>query len=705
MEGVLMVSIGNNDPVSSISNVEKGLKGLNSQVDKLVEGLKKVTGLAGTTFGNVKQVLGMNMGQGPGMNLGTSNATFSSTTGGAQNVMPWAYSKTGAATIGGIQLGLGIAGGAYAALPDLGMTVSRASGFYGAATRAPGMTRAGLAAATFGALRGGITGMGEDAAAAAMLAQGYNIMPGTASFTQAMGEVGGAARGFNMPNATAAAAIGGLHTGAMGGGLYQLGISTINPKTGEIRSTEDIARQLYNRFTGNRKGITAGDVAYSARAGFLGAELTNLGFDSSQKEIMIRAFTAFSQGQGFDLANMSGADNPMSGVYQMNTSATSLMERGTEAQLRGLGGAADLITKLNKSLEGLPDKFFELKGALQAFSSSGPGAGVGAVLGGVGAVVSGIAIGAGARSALAKATAAMAAKGAGEVVAKGAGEVVAKTAAQTAVQTAGGVAVRGGAMALGRAVPIVGGVVGAASGQGFLSTVGIGAAAGGIAGSFAGGVGAVPGAIAGGVLTGLGYLGTKAVKAMTSTKNAPVISGNATETQFATDVLYRLNAPITDSNIAAMTTWMKFEGGGGGKATGLGVNSAMFNPLNTTLKTSGSTGSMNSHDVQRYASYDAGLSATVQTLKLGHYTSIVAALKQGTSTSDVLSAVNASPWGTKIPGYSVNNTGSNSSMGSGQTVNINLTIDKASDAEAIAFAKRVKEILLKDRALNTVGSR
>jgi len=692
-----MVSIGNNDPVSSISNVEKGLKGLNSQVDKLVEGLKKVTGLAGTTLGSVKQVLGMNMGQSPGMNLGTSNATFSSTTGGAQNAMPWAYSKTGAATIGGIQLGLGLAGGAYAALPDLGMTVSRASGFYGAATRAPGMTRAGLAAATFGALRGGITGMGEDAAAAAMLAQGYNILPGTASFTQAMGEVGGAARGFNMPNATAAAAIGGLHTGAMGGNLYQLGISTINTKTGEIRSTEDIARQLYRRLFRNQQGLTARDIAVSVREGFAGAELTNLGFDTNQKELMVRAFTAFSQGQGFDLANMSGADNPSMGIYQMNTSATSLMERGTEAQLRGLGGAADLITKLNKSLEGLPDKFFELKGALQAFSSSGPGAGVSGVLGGIAGAAGTIAVAAGARAALAKAGIAMAARGAGQVAAT--------TVAQTAAQTAGGVAVRGGAMALGRAVPIVGGVVGAASGQGFLSSVGIGAAAGGIAGSFAGGVGAVPGAIAGGVLTGLGYLGTKAVQSMTSTKNAPVISGNATETQFATDLLSRINAPITDSNIAAMTTWMKFEGGGGGKSTGLGINSAMFNPLNTTLRTSGSTGSMNSVGVQKYASYDAGLSATVQTLQNGRYSNILAALKQGTSTAAVLGAVNASPWGTTIPGYSANNTGSNAPMGSGQTVNITLTIDKASDAEAIAFAKRVRDILLKDRALNTVGSK
>jgi hypothetical protein len=702
MEGVLMVSIGNNDPVSSISNVEKGLKGLNTQVDKLVEGLKKVTGLAGTTFGTVKQVLGTNMGQGTGMNLGTSNATFSQSSGGAQNVMPWAYSKSGAATIGGIQLGLGIAGGAYAALPDLGMTVSRASGFYGAATRTPGMTRAGLAAATFSALKGGITGMGEDAAAAAMLAQGYNILPGSTSFMQAMGEVGGAARAFNMPNATAAAAIGGLHTGGMGGNLYQLGISTFNTETGEIRSTEDIAKQLYKRLFRNQKGLTAKDIAVSVREGFAGAELTNLGFDATQKELMVRAFTAFSQGQGFDLANMSGAGNPMSGVYQMNTSATSLMERGTEAELKGLGTAADAITKLNKSLEGLPDKFFELKGALQAFSNSGPGAGVSALISGVAGAASTIAVAAGARALYGKAAASMGAK----AVSATAGQTVARSAAQTAAQTAGGVAVKGGSMALGRAVPIIGGVVSAATGQGFLETVGIGAAAGGITGSFAGGVGAVPGAIIGGTLTALGWLGTKAITAMSSNKDAPVRSGNATETQFATDLLTRINAPITDSNIAAMTTWMKFEGGGGGKSTGLGVNSAMFNPLNTTLRTSGSTGSMNSVGVQKYASYDAGLSATVQTLNNGRYNSILAALRQGTSTAAVLGAVNASPWGTNIPGYTAETgAGSSYTTGGGQTVNINLTIDKASDAEAIAFAKRVKEILLKDKTLNAIGSK
>ena len=45
-----------------------------------------------------------------------------------------------------------------------------------------------------------------------------------------------------------------------------------------------------------------------------------------------------------------------------------------------------------------------------------------------------------------------------------------------------------------------------------------------------------------------------------------------------------------------------------------------------------------------------------------------------------------------------NNTG-------GQTVNINLKIDKASEAEAIALAKRVKDILMKDKSIQATGSK
>ena len=149
-----------------------------------------------------------------------------------------------------------------------------------------------------------------------------------------------------------------------------------------------------------------------------------------------------------------------------------------------------------------------------------------------------------------------------------------------------------------------------------------------------------------------------------------------------------------------MTTWMKFEGGGGGKATGLGKNSAMYNPLNTTQGAPGAK-SMNSVGVKSYNSWDQGMEATVQTLMNGKYSGILAALQQGTNTAGVLSAVNASPWGTKIPGYAAGNP---STVGA-QTVNITLKIDKASDAEAIAFAKRVKSLLEKDQSLSTIGSK
>jgi hypothetical protein len=683
-----MANVNNNDPVSSISSVDKGLRGLNTQVDKLVGGLKKVQGLAGVTFGSVKQILGMNMGQGSGMNLGTSNATFSQASGGAQNVMPWAYSKSGAATIGGIQLGLGVAGGAYAAIPDLGMTVSRASGFYGAATRAPGMTRAGLAAATFSALKGGITGMGEDAAAAAMLAQGYNILPGTASFTQAMNEVGGAARAFNMPNATAAAAIGGLHTGSMGGNLYQLGISTYNTKTGETRGTEDIAKQLYKRLFRNQKGLTAKDIAVSVREGFAGAELTNLGFDTNQKELMIRAFTAFSQGQGFDLANMTGADNPSMGVYQMNTSATSLMERGTEAELKGLGTAADAITRLNKSLEGLPDAFFSAKAAVQAFSNSGPGAGISSIVGGIAGAAGTIAVAAGARTILGKAATSMGAK------------TVAETAARTAAQTAGGVAVKGGAMALGRAVPVIGGVVSAATGQGFLSTVGIGAAAAGVVGAVTtGGAAAVPAAIGGGILSGLGWLGAKAISSMFGGTSANAAS-------------LPNSAPVSTAGMdqGLIQTLQAAGFSGQGLITAYGVamaesggNAKIHGDKNLVdAKWGESIGLFQIRSLKDWKKYnDPGRDASK--LEDPNYNAKVAFEKSKGGTD-------WGGWTTYTSGayknYVNGATGTASDVStSGQTVNISLTIDKASDAEAIAFAKKIKDILLKDKSLNTVGSK
>jgi len=105
--------------------------------------------------------------------------------------------------------------------------------------------------------------------------------------------------------------------------------------------------------------------------------------------------------------------------------------------------------------------------------------------------------------------------------------------------------------------------------------------------------------------------------------------------QWAKDFLTRLGAPITPSNVQAITAWEKAEG-----------TKAAFNPLATTQ--GGYTGetTFNSVGVKNYASYQDGLDANVQVINNGLYTNILAALQQGTSAQAVAQAVASSPWGT-----------------------------------------------------------
>ena len=81
-----------NNPVGQISNVEKGLSGINKQLDSSINKLKQLLGLSGSTFSGIKQILGTNMGQGTTMGLGSANAQFSNGVGGTapgSNLLPW----------------------------------------------------------------------------------------------------------------------------------------------------------------------------------------------------------------------------------------------------------------------------------------------------------------------------------------------------------------------------------------------------------------------------------------------------------------------------------------------------------------------------------------------------------------------------------------------------------------------------------------
>lgn len=118
---------------------------------------------------------------------------------------------------------------------------------------------------------------------------------------------------------------------------------------------------------------------------------------------------------------------------------------------------------------------------------------------------------------------------------------------------------------------------------------------------------------------------------------------------FAKNMLSQLGITANADNTAALAQWFRFEGGGGGKATGIGKNSANWNPLNTTLRMDGSK-SMNKVGVQSYTSMEQGISATIATLTgksadARGYTGIIDALKTG-DKSAILSAIDNSAWRT-----------------------------------------------------------
>jgi len=174
---------------------------------------------------------------------------------------------------------------------------------------------------------------------------------------------------------------------------------------------------------------------------------------------------------------------------------------------------------------------------------------------------------------------------------------------------------------------------------------------------------------------------------------AGVILGTGDQQGWANQFLSKLGVPVTASNIQAVTTWMAWEGGHW-------KNSAHNNPLNTTLKTSQSTGSMNSVGVQRYANWDAGLDATIQTINNGRYANILSALQAGNDTQAVIAAVNASPWGTNIKGGKSSQSVATPSVGvsaggGGVSIVLNATFNGIEQVTADNIMKIVEEGLAK----------
>lgn len=98
-------------------------------------------------------------------------------------------------------------------------------------------------------------------------------------------------------------------------------------------------------------------------------------------------------------------------------------------------------------------------------------------------------------------------------------------------------------------------------------------------------------------------------------QDTPLTGDNAIA--WAEAILQACDAPRNDATVGSMLAWFNREGGGGEN-----------NPMNTTLDTPDATGSINSDGVKNYRTPDAGVAATVLTLRSG-YPAIVNELRTG----------------------------------------------------------------------------
>jgi murein DD-endopeptidase MepM/ murein hydrolase activator NlpD len=209
-----------------------------------------------------------------------------------------------------------------------------------------------------------------------------------------------------------------------------------------------------------------------------------------------------------------------------------------------------------------------------------------------------------------------------------------------------------------------------------------------------------------------------------------LVKGTGDKKTWATQLLTAMGAPVSDTNINALTTWQSREGGHWN-------NSASYNPLNTTLDM-GNSESMNGVGVKRYKSWDEGIQATLKTLTGGSadargYTAIVDALKSGADTATILKAVSNSAWVTGksgknsykgftggctpgSPGIPNPDTTSQNitptpipmttpHSNEARVVNFNVHLHDVSDAQALIWARKVETYLHDKKEISLMGGK
>ena len=396
------------------------LDAIESKLDKLLAKVRQVDGL---------------LSGGGGIGANARMGTFSSNApGSGNNVMSGSLAHVTsfqAITSRGRQVmqglgqtfgGLGaVAGGVAMMMPDVGMTVTRESGYYGAGVATGALVSRGqLQRQTRLGLGQFTTSAGSDAAVAAILAT-RGVVPGSANYLQTVAGVAGAARYLNMPNEVAARSITQTTMGpASAGFMRSFGIFTANPQTGEKYSEAQIFEQVYRRATAGRGQATVEETLESLNRGFLGETVRNMNMlDDAGKARLSQYFIDKASGLTVDITDsgsldsaiarnkQQGYENPFLAAYQIASKETQNMEAAMGVYLSGIQGAADALSDLKDfTRTELIPTFGELNAAIQTFVGDRTGGGVfGAVaggpnvLGGLGNIATGLGLGIAAKGA------------------------------------------------------------------------------------------------------------------------------------------------------------------------------------------------------------------------------------------------------------------------------------------------------------------
>ena len=295
-------------------------------------------------------------------------------------------------------------------LPDVGKTVTRATGYYNATmfsgNRFPratsnlqglannlGIRMPSVEDMTFKTLSdsGGMTSVGSDAIVAQYLTgKGMNVAGGANStYQQTLRTIGNAGKYLNISNEAAAASVEGL-TGAAGSSnmLRKFGIYTADLQTGKEKTQGQIFEELANRLTAGRKPSTIEQTQNDIRRGFLGVNIqAAFGNDQAGAEMFKQYMVERAGGSKMDLSSNdamnkiygglgtdgsrqgypAGNTNPMNALHTLNASDTSGLDMAEQKYLSGMNAAVPVLELLNTAAGNAADA---LMGFNTAFAST-----------------------------------------------------------------------------------------------------------------------------------------------------------------------------------------------------------------------------------------------------------------------------------------------------------------------------------------------